>query len=132
MIEKPINNKTGKRDGILYTFGKSEVCIILAEILLNLPEDPKRKKFHSVSSKLTDYTNGLRTLAQIPVDASMRRTLCLDWRDKYFKIFDTLLTDNEGRTFLLNLVKTRYNEILGPPTKKKAKSPIETELDQDF
>lgn len=105
-----INNITGKQDGIAYTFGKTDVCLVLAEMLLAIPDN--RKKFHSVSSKLIDYADGLRTLSSIPRDAPMRTVLCLDWRNKYLKIFESLLTKEQGQTFLLNLAKTKYKEII--------------------
>lgn len=43
-ISPKINQLTGKRDGIFYTFGNTAVAMILAEKLLALPD--QQRKFH--------------------------------------------------------------------------------------
>lgn len=104
----PINPITGKYDGIIYTFGNSKVSIILAETLLKL-EDPK--KFHKVASKLSAFTDGLKTIANIPKNAPGRNQLALMWKNHYLQLFNSILTNDEGRTFLQNLALTRYKEM---------------------
>ena len=74
-IAPKINEITGRRDGIFYSFGNTDVSLILAEKLLALPDN--QRKFHAVCSKLSDYTNGLRTLASLPKKAPMRGMMCL-------------------------------------------------------
>lgn len=118
-IAPKINEITGRRDGIFYTFGNTDVSLILAEKLLALPDN--QRKFHAVCSKLSDYTNGLRTLASLPKKAPMRGMMCLDWRNKYFELFEKMLTKEEGQTFLLNLAATRYKEIIIRGIKNDAK-----------
>jgi hypothetical protein len=107
----PKNPITGKCDGLLYTFGNTEPDIVLAKILLSL-DDPKQKKFYKVTSRLAHYTDGLKTLALLPKDSAHRNEIALLWREKFIEDFKKLLTVEEGQSYLLNVMKMRYREIL--------------------
>lgn len=109
MIDLPINPITGKHDGILFTFGNSEVSIVLAKRLLALPDS---RKFYKVTSKLADYTTGLKLIASLPDKSRTKGSIALMWRAKYLAMFENMITVEEGQTFLQNLAKTRYKEII--------------------
>lgn len=108
MLNLPVNPKTGKHDGIFFTFGGDECSLVLAERLLTRTDD---KTFRKVTSKLTRYMEGLRLLAQLP-ECGLKNEICLEWRNKYVDLFSNMLTDEQGRTFLLNIAKARYQDIL--------------------
>lgn len=100
-----INPVTGKKDGIRYTFGKSQVCLALADRLM---ATNSYKELGKIQSVMQDYMAGLSNLSSLPKGSPMLRYMSIVWRDHYLDIFKNLITVEQGQTYLLNLVKTRY------------------------
>ena len=95
-----INPETGKKDGFLYTFGNSKVAIVLIKKLIETNKQDKVGKIHRL---LSDFEDGLRVLSASSTKTKTLKLLKALWRENYFSKFDSLLSNQEGRTYLLNL-----------------------------
>lgn len=131
-MESPINPKTGYRDGINYTFGKSDVAIILAKKLIEADKIDFEKgeiktlrsgRLHKISKILINLNRGFEALLsidpQIEHRAKIRRHFIRDWRDKHITLAHNSLSVEDGLTYLLNIISARHKEALRKHEKSK-------------
>lgn len=111
-----LNPATGKRDGIQYTFGDSHVSQALACYANDAG------KLGQIKQMIDHYEDGLKVLGQLPTKLPVRNTLFRVWKTHWEALFQNIL-DGKAKTYLFNLLASKYRSNLNNDTPSSKSSP---------